>query len=209
MGAGRWRHSNRQIQLDRRGANALVYLAQKQDPGTRSTLVVAAGSDPAALASSLRGIVREIDPNMPISSVRTMEEFYYGNATGIVHTLTAIAGAMGLLGLLLSLVGLYGLVAYAAARRTREIGIRMAVGARSSSVLRMVLRHGLALSVSGVVLGVIGSIAVGRVLRGVFPATGTIDVATTFSSCRCSWSSRCLPRSSRLDARRGPIRLWL
>ena len=100
-----------------------------------------------------------------------MEEFYYGNATGIVTTLTAVAGAMGLLGLLLALVGLYGLVAYAVARRTREIGIRMAVGAQSSSVLRMVLRHGLVLSASGVALGVIGSVAVGGLsARQSFPA---------------------------------------
>ena len=117
--------------------------------------------------------VQEIDPNMPITSVRTMEEFYYGNATGIVTTLTAVSGAMGVMGLLLALVGLYGLVAYAVARRTREIGIRMAVGAPSSSVLRMVIRHGLMLSAAGVVLGVIGSVGVGGLLRGVFPSAGS------------------------------------
>jgi ABC-type antimicrobial peptide transport system permease subunit len=85
---------------------------------------------------------------------------------------------MGVLGLVLALIGLYGLVAYAAARRTREIGIRMAVGAHSSSVLRMVLRHGLVLSESGIVLGVIGSAAVGNLLRAIFPSAGAIDIAT-------------------------------
>jgi ABC-type antimicrobial peptide transport system permease subunit len=115
---------------------------------------------------------------MPISSVRTIEDFYYGNATGVVRTLTAVSGSMGVLGLLLAVIGLYGLVAYAAARRTREIGIRMAVGAQSSSVLRMVLRHGLTLSVSGVALGVIGSAAAGNLLRAVFPSANTIDLAT-------------------------------
>ena len=70
------------------------------------------------------------------------------------------------------------LVAYAVARRTREIGIRMAVGAPSSSVLRMVLRHGLVLSASGVVLGVIGSAATGNLLRSIFPSAGAIDLAT-------------------------------
>ena len=191
------------------GPTPWLYLAQRQDPGARSTLVIASSGESAALASSVRDIVQEIDPNMPISSVRTMEEFYYGNATGIVHTLTAVTGAMGLLGLLLSLVGLYGLVAYAAARRTREIGIRMAVGARSSSVLRMVLRHGLVLSASGVVLGVVGSIAVGGLLRGDLPQHRRhrpLDVSC--SSCRCSWPSRCWPRSSPLDAPRESIR-WL
>ena len=155
-----------------------MYLAQRQDLGIRSTLIVATNGAAAALAPSLRDIVRDIDSNMPISSVRTMEDFYYGNATGIVHTLTAVSGSMGVLGLLLALIGLYGLVAYAAARRTREIGIRMAVGAQSSSVLRMVLRHGFALSASGIVLGVIGSAAVGNLLRAIFPSAGTIDIAT-------------------------------
>jgi ABC-type antimicrobial peptide transport system permease subunit len=115
---------------------------------------------------------------MPISSVRTMEEFYYGNATSIVTTLTGVTGTMGLMGLSLALVGLYGLVAYAAARRTREIGIRMAVGAPSGSVLRMVLGHGLALATAGVVLGVIGSVAVGGIIRSVFPNAGVIDLTT-------------------------------
>jgi macrolide transport system ATP-binding/permease protein len=160
------------------GPTPWMYLAQRQDLGARSTLVIASTADAAALASSLRAIVRDIDPNMPISSVRTMEEFYYGNATGIVHRLTAVSGAMGLLGLLLALVGLYGLVAYAAARRTREIAIRMAVGAQSSAVLRMVLRHALVLAGSGVVLGVIGSVAVGGLLRSVFPGATAIDLVT-------------------------------
>jgi ABC-type antimicrobial peptide transport system permease subunit len=139
---------------------------------------VAASGDPAALAAPIRAIVLDLDPNMPITGMRTMEEFYEGNATGIVVALTSVTGTMGLLGLLLALVGLYGLVAYAAARRTREIGIRMAVGAQSGSVLRMVLRHGLALSACGVVLGVMGSVAVGGLLRAVFPGAGGIDLMT-------------------------------
>ena len=157
---------------------AWMYLAQRQDLGARSTLLVASSGDAASFASPLREIVREIDPNMPITGMRTMEEFYEGNATGIVVALTSVTGTMGLLGLLLALVGLYGLVAYTAARRTREIAIRMAVGAQSGSVLRMILRHGFWLAAAGVVLGVVGSIAVGGLIRGVFPSAGTIDLAT-------------------------------
>jgi len=160
------------------GPTPWLYLAQRQDLGARSTLLVASTGDAATLAAPLREIVKEIDPNMPISGVRTIEEFYYGNAAGIVIALTRVTGTMGVLGLALALVGLYGLVAYAAARRTREIGIRMAVGAQSSSVLRMVLRHGFILSAAGVALGVTGSMAVGGLLRGVFPTTGTIDFTT-------------------------------
>jgi predicted permease len=155
-----------------------MYLAQRQDIGVRTTLVIALSGASASVAPALRSIVQEIDPNMPITSVRTMEDFYFGNATGVVRTLIAVTGGMGLLGLLLALVGLYGLVAYAVARRTREIGIRMAVGAQASSVQRMVLRHGLVLSASGVALGVIGSLAAGNALRAIFPTAGAIDTAT-------------------------------
>jgi predicted permease len=160
------------------GPTPWLYLAQRQDLGFRSTLIVASEGDAAALAAPLREIVKDLDANMPLAGVRTIEEFYYGNASGIVRALTRVTGAMGLLGLSLALVGLYGLVAYAAARRTREIGIRMAVGAQSSSVLRMVLRHGFVLSASGVILGIVGSVGVSGLLRGVFPGSGAIDVGT-------------------------------
>ena len=160
------------------GPTPWLYLPQRQDVGSRSTIVVASTGDAAALAGPVREIVKGLDPNMPISGMRTIEEFYYGNASGIVYALTTVVGTMGLLGLSLALVGLYGLVAYAAARRTREIGIRMAIGAPSRSVLRMVLRHGLALAAAGVVLGVIGSIAAGGIIRSVFPNAGMIDLTT-------------------------------
>jgi predicted permease len=160
------------------GPTPWLYLPQRQDVGSRSTIVVASTGDAAALAGPVREIVKDLDPNMPISGMRTIEEFYYGNASGIVYALTTVVGTMGLLGLSLALVGLYGLVAYAAARRTREIGIRMAIGAPSRSVLRMVLRHGLALAAAGVVLGVIGSIAAGGIIRSVFPNAGMIDLTT-------------------------------
>jgi len=160
------------------GPTTWLYLPQRQDVGSRSTLLIATSGDAAALAGPIRDIVKEIDPNMPISSIRTMEEFYYGNAAGLVFALTNVTGLMGLLGLSLALIGLYGLVAYVAARRTREIGIRMAVGAPSSSVLRMVLRHGLALALAGVIVGIVGSVAVGGLVRGVFPNAGLIDVTT-------------------------------
>jgi len=155
-----------------------MYLAQQQDPGFRATLIIASDGDSAALASPLRGAVRELDPAMPISGVRTIEEFYRGNATGIVTALVAITASMGLLGLTLAMVGLYGLVAYVVARQTREIGIRMAVGAQSGSVLRMVLRRGFWRAAWGAGLGIAGCLATGPLLRAVFPTVGSIDLRT-------------------------------
>jgi predicted permease len=155
-----------------------MYLAQQQDPGARSTLIIASDVESAALASPLRALVRNIDPAMPVSGVRTIEEFYRGNATGIVTALIAITASMGLLGLTLAMVGLYGLVAYVVARQTREIGIRMAVGAPRGSVLRAVLRRGFVRAAWGAAFGIAGCFAAERLLQGVFPTIGSMDSAT-------------------------------
>ena len=157
---------------------AAVRAAAGITQGRRSTLVVATDADPAALASPLRAVVQELDVNMPISGMRTIEEFYHGNAVGLVNGLVSMVGGMGLLGVALALVSLHGLVAYAVARRTREIGIRMAVGARRISILAMVLRHGMVPVAWGIALGGAGSLAVGGLVVGVFPNAAGADPVT-------------------------------
>jgi ABC-type antimicrobial peptide transport system permease subunit len=102
--------------------------------------------------------------------VRTMEELYRMRAISVFNVLVGTVAAMGLMGLGLSIVGLYGLVAYAASRRTREIGIRMAIGATRSTLLRMVLRQGIALALVGLVLGLAASVVAGELLRSAFPS---------------------------------------
>ena len=146
-----------------------VYLPYRQNPSRRMFLVAQSSGDPAALAAPLREVVRGLDVNMPTFNVRTMDELYQMRATSIFNVLVTTVGAMGLMGLGLSIVGLYGLVAYAASRRTREIGIRMAMGATAPNVLRMVLRQGVALALSGLVLGLAASVGAGRLLSAVFP----------------------------------------
>jgi ABC-type antimicrobial peptide transport system permease subunit len=95
----------------------------------------------------------------------------------LFNVITGTVGAMGLMGLGLSIVGLYGLVAYAASRRSREIGIRMAIGATRSTVLRMVLRQGIVLALAGLVAGLVASVAAGELLRAAFPGgAGQRDV---------------------------------
>jgi ABC-type antimicrobial peptide transport system permease subunit len=85
---------------------------------------------------------------------------------------------MGVLGLTLAMVGLYGLVAYAASRRTREIGVRIAVGATPGAVLRMMLRQGFALAVCGAAVGVLGSVATRGALQSVFRGAARVDAMT-------------------------------
>jgi len=146
-----------------------VYLPYRQRPQQRMTLVTESLGDPAGLAQPVREVVRGIDPNQPMFNVRTMEEFYRMRTINIFNVIIGLIGAMGLMGLVLSVVGLYGLVAYGVSRRTREIGIRMAIGAHKSAVLGMVLRDGMTRAVVGLALGVLGSLGAERALAAVFP----------------------------------------
>jgi putative ABC transport system permease protein len=135
-------------------------------------MVTQSAGDPTALVGPLRDVVRGLDANQPIFNVRTMAEFYRMRAVAIFNVLITTVGSMGVMGLGLAIVGLYGLVAYAATRRTKEIGIRMAVGADRKAVLRMVLRQGMALALVGLVLGLVASIAAGRMLSAAFVQGG-------------------------------------
>ena len=145
-----------------------VYFARRQRKPQRMVLVAQSSGDPASLAGPLREVVRGLDPNMPAFSVRTMEDLYRMRATSIFHVLITLVGSMGAMGLGLAIVGLYGLVAYAASRRTREIGIRMAIGANGATVLRMVLRQGLVLAVVGLLIGLAASVGAGELLNAAF-----------------------------------------
>jgi predicted permease len=146
-----------------------LYLPYRQQAAKRMVMVVQAAGDPASLAAPLRDVVHDLDPTLPVSNVRTMEAFYEMRATRVFNVLIGAIAGMGAMGLGLALVGLYGLVAYAASRRTREIGIRMAIGADQRAVLKMVLRHGLVLALVGLVAGLALSVGAGRLLTAAFP----------------------------------------
>jgi predicted permease len=146
-----------------------VYFPHRQRKPRRMTLIAQSAGDPSSLATPLREVVRGLDTNLPIYNVRTMEELYRMRVVSIFNVLVATVSAMGLMGLGLSIVGLYGLVAYAASRRTREIGIRIAIGAGRFDVLRMVLRQGMVLALAGLGVGLLASVAAGRALTAVFP----------------------------------------
>jgi len=142
-----------------------------------STLVVRTAGDPKPLAGAIRDQVLAVDPNQPVFDVKTMEE-------RVAVTLetrrfaVVLLGIFGALALLLAAIGLYGVLAFAVSQRTREIGIHMALGARTRDVLLMVIRQGMALVVIGVVLGVAGAYAVTRTIRSLLFEIGTTDPLT-------------------------------
>ena len=127
-------------------------------------LVETTSRDAATLAQPLRGLIREVDVNQPIVSMRTFSSLFEQRAIRVPLMVLQLVGAIGLIGLTLALIGLYGLIAYSVARRTREIGLRMAIGAAKSDVLTMVLRQGLMLAMAGILVGGVASVGAARLL---------------------------------------------
>ena len=150
-----------------------LYLPERQAPSTRMSFLVQTAGAAGAIAEPVRQAVRSFDSQMPMFDVRTMRDYYRQRAVSIMQMIVVVVGSMGLLGLTLALIGLYGLVAYSVSRRTREIGIRMAVGAQWRDILRMVLRQGLVLAAIGVAVGILGSFGLIRALAALFEQTST------------------------------------
>ncbi|MFN8572074.1 MAG: FtsX-like permease family protein [Gemmatimonadaceae bacterium] len=150
-----------------------MFVAMDQWPMDEMTFVVRSSMSAATLAPMLRSAVHTVDPRLPIfdyTALTAVVDASLAQPRFYLSLLLAFAGAA----LLLAAVGLYGVIAYAVQQRAREIGVRMALGASSAAVLRMVVREGLAMSAVGVVLGIAGALALTRLLQsllfGVTPA---------------------------------------
>lgn len=142
------------------------YLPLAQHYQSPLTLMVRSASDPAPLSSALQQTVNWMDPDLPVFNVRTMSRHLHDSVFGFMPMRmgAVMAGAQGLIGALLAVMGLYSVVAYAVVRRTREIGVRRALGAGRGDVVRLVLREGMWLSLVGVAIGLVLAIGIGFVL---------------------------------------------
>ncbi|OIR03744.1 macrolide export ATP-binding/permease protein MacB [mine drainage metagenome] len=134
--------------------------------------------DSAALIAALRKLVRERDATLPIYAVRSLADHVKDSALGFMPLRmgAVLSGAQGALGLILAVMGLYAVVAFTVSQRTREIGIRIALGARNSSVLSMVLGSGLRLSLIGLVIGLLLALAMARLMSGILYGLNPIDL---------------------------------
>ena len=141
------------------------------------TLVVKSSGDPAAQTASVRQAIRALDPNLPIADVRTMDTVV--DATLSTPRFTGILlGVFATLALILSAIGIYGVLSYVVSRRTREIGIRVAIGAGRGEVLRLILRSGLGLALTGVVIGTLAAIWTSRLMRNMLHDVSPTDPIT-------------------------------
>jgi len=140
-------------------------------------VVVRTPGDPSALAGPLVDAVRRLDPNVPVADVRPMREVV-ATALATPRLTGVLLGGFAGIALVLAIVGLYGVLSYVVARRTHEIGIRMALGADGRDVVAMVVRHGLTLAVIGVGLGLGAAVALTRTMRGLLYEVGPTDPVT-------------------------------
>jgi predicted permease len=149
-------------------------LAQRHESGM--TLLVRTSGDPASYATAVRREVQAIERNLPLTNARTMPELL--SASLFPARMGAVLlGGFGLLALLLAAVGLYGVMSYSVSRRTREIGIRMALGAQRADVLRLVLRESMTLVAAGMLLGLFAAFAATRLLAGFLYGVSPTDPA--------------------------------
>src|SRR5258708_6128222 len=153
-----------------------VYMPVAQHPIARMTLMLRSTGDPMQLVQSVKDVVRILDPNLPMLRTMAYEDFCMDRAVKGPRIAMDLVGSMGVAGLLLAIAGLYGLVAYNVSRRTREIGIRMALGAASSDVLRLVMGKGLVLVGMGTVIGLVMGFALEQLMNSMLFNAGGVDI---------------------------------
>jgi putative ABC transport system permease protein len=141
------------------------------------TLVVKGAGDPRPLFPPIREVVRRVDPNLPVSGVRTVEDVLSAAVAGERFTMTLLS-IFGVLALLLAVVGIYGVQAYSVSRRTHEIGIRMALGAGQRCVLSLVLRESLGMVALGLLVGTVLALGLTRLMAALLYGVGATDPLT-------------------------------
>lgn len=155
------------------------YLPLKQNFFSMRTLEIRTSVDPDALAASVQQVIKSLEPGLPIYAVVTMHDSLAGTNGFLIFRIGALlASCIGGLGLIMAAVGVYGVVAFAASQRTREIGIRIALGATRAQVLRLVLRQGVWVVTAGTLLGLVAAVGVSRGIASLLVGVSATDPLT-------------------------------
>lgn len=156
-----------------------LYLPFKQNYTSPTVFHIRTAGAPATLVSALRQAIRALDPDLPIYNVKTMQDhLQHGYVFSTIISGAALSGLLGILGLALASIGLYGVVASTVSQRTREIGIRTALGASSSDILGLVIRQGMILVSAGATAGIVSGLAAAQLLRRVLFSVDPTDLKT-------------------------------
>ena len=154
-----------------------LYRPHTQLPTGDLTLAVRTGGDPMALAGAVRAAVAELDPELPLARIATLDQLV-GASVAERRFNMLLLGIFSVLALVLAAVGIYGVISFVVSRRTREFGVRMALGAQRADVLRMVLGQGAAVTAAGALIGIAGAAALTRVLEGLLYEISPTDTPT-------------------------------
>ena len=186
------------------GARPFVWRPVAQTYRSQMSILVRTSAHPAGLIEPVRRAVRALDPALPVYGLKTMAT-HMGHALWWTRMGATLSATFGGLALLLAAVGLYGVVSYSVAQRTREIGIRMALGARRADVLRLVVGQGMLLVLAGTAAGLLAALAAGRVVSSLLYDVGAFEPLTLLSIaailCGASLLATWLParRAARVD----------
>jgi putative ABC transport system permease protein len=154
-----------------------VYLSYRQAPPGQMWLAVRGAVDALSLAPAVRSAVQAVDPALPVYEVMPMGE-RLANSVAARRFNLLLLGIFALLALLLAAVGVYGVISYLVTQRTHEVGIRMALGARGSDVLRLFMRQGMSLAVTGLAIGLLGAFSLTRVMTSLLFSISATDPIT-------------------------------
>lgn len=145
-----------------------------QTPWPQTSVVVMTEGDPKNVTKSIAAAVASVDPDLPLAGVKTVEEIV-GESLAIDRFSVVLFSSFGVLGLLLAAIGIYGVMAFTVAQRTQEFGVRMALGAQRSRVVRLVLKEGTTLALIGAAIGMGGAYLVGRAMESTLYGVGALD----------------------------------
>jgi putative ABC transport system permease protein len=160
-------------------ARPVLYYPYKQLAGLATSLVIRTSADPAGLASSIRNEIRTLEPDVAIFNVHAMEELISDSPAAFMRRFPALLiSIFAGVALLLASIGIYGVVSYSVSQQTHHIGVRMALGAQASDILKMVLKQGLLLALAGISIGVVAALALMRLLSSLLYEVQITDGST-------------------------------
>lgn len=158
-----------------REENPEINVPFAQSPWPQASMAIKTEGDPKNVIKSIAAAVNSVDPDLPLAGVRTVDEIV-NESLAIDRFSVVLFASFGVLGLLLAAVGIYGVMAFAVAQRTKEFGVRMALGAQRSRVIRMVVKEGTILAICGTAIGLGGAYLVGRAMQSTLYGVMALDV---------------------------------
>jgi macrolide transport system ATP-binding/permease protein len=159
--------------------NPMIYLPFEQSADSYFSYVVRTFGNPAATLNAIRGVIHDADPQLAMIQPLTMDQIIAQSPSVFQRRYPSyLVGSFAMLALILGTIGLYGFISYSVSQRTREIGIRIAVGAKRTDILRLVLSHGIRLILIGLVLGMVAALGLTRLMNSLLYGVGANDPLT-------------------------------